>query len=109
MSEDFDFAKWCGSNGFTAKTSGKLKQQDFAVTEALTSLDKRDIDELGLTNGKRSCFSRRSLVCDRKCLRLLSLVVYLLALSDLTLLTCGQFLSRPGFVRVMENLESHVS
>ena len=35
MTEDFDFSKWCESNGFTAKTSGKLKQQDPAVTDAL--------------------------------------------------------------------------
>ena len=52
MSEEFDFAKWCEDNGLTKKTADTLKEQDLNVSEALSLLDKSDIDDLGLTKGQ---------------------------------------------------------
>ena len=50
MSEEFDFAKWCEDNGLTKKTADTLKEQDLNVSEALSLLDKSDLDDLGKEN-----------------------------------------------------------
>ena len=52
MADEFEFAKWCEDNGLTKKTVDILKGQDLNVSEALSLLDKSDIDELGLTKGQ---------------------------------------------------------
>ena len=58
MSVDFEFAKWCESNALTTRTADILKKQDLDVLEAISLLDKPDIDELGLIKGQAKLLSK---------------------------------------------------
>ena len=58
MADEFDFAKWCESNGLTKKTADTLKEQDLHISEALALLEKSDIAELGLTKGQTKLLAK---------------------------------------------------